>query len=195
MALPIMLALCSMLSGTYYAHYYAHYYASIIGGSLDGIWTEIFDQYDKNVSTEVFTIIMNYLLDTLVPRKRVRIKQRCTPWSRDSEIAAARRQRNWLHRKALKSGSVEDWAVYKRSRNKVTTMVRLARQQYFSDVATNLLIILVNFGGVSSIYLPVKRHMSLPLMFHVLQLTNIFLLLQERLLLTCHLPLFLHCLI
>ena len=29
--LPIMLALCSMLSGTYYAHYYA----SIIGGSLD----------------------------------------------------------------------------------------------------------------------------------------------------------------
>ena len=29
--LPIMLALCSMLSGTYYAHNYA----SIIGGSLD----------------------------------------------------------------------------------------------------------------------------------------------------------------
>ena len=41
--LPIMLALCSMLSGTYYAHNYA----SIIGGSL------------------VPTLIPNFLLHTV----------------------------------------------------------------------------------------------------------------------------------
>ena len=105
---------------------------------LDDTWMEIFDQYDVNVSTEVFAIVMKFLLDALVPRKRIRVKQPSNPWSRDSEIATARRHRDWLHRRALKSGLAEDWAVYKKCRNKVTTMVRLARQQYLSDLSGNL---------------------------------------------------------
>jgi len=32
---------------------------------LDGVWMDIFNQYDVNVSTEVFTIVMKCLLDTL----------------------------------------------------------------------------------------------------------------------------------
>jgi len=55
---------------------------------------------------------MKFLLDTLFPRKRIRVKQLSTPWNRDSEIAAAMHQQNWLHYKALKSGSAEDWAIY-----------------------------------------------------------------------------------
>jgi len=50
---------------------------------------EIFYQYDVNFSTEVFTIVMKFLLDTLVLWKRIRVKQLSTPW--DSDIAAARR--------------------------------------------------------------------------------------------------------
>jgi len=40
-----------------------------------------------NGSTEVFTLVMKFLLDTLVP---FRVKQPSTPWSRDSKIATAR---------------------------------------------------------------------------------------------------------
>ena len=40
---------------------------------MDDVWSEIFDNYDVDVSTEVFTIIMKYLLDILVPWKKLRV--------------------------------------------------------------------------------------------------------------------------
>ena len=47
-------------------------------------------------------------------------------------------QRDWLHRKALKSGTSEDWAKYRKCRNKVTALTQSAKQQYLSTLACNL---------------------------------------------------------
>ena len=44
----------------------------------------------------------------------------------------------WLHRKALKSGTSEDWAKYRKCRNKVTALTQSAKQQYLSTLACNL---------------------------------------------------------
>jgi len=81
---------------------------------------------------------MNYLLDVLVPQKKVRVRQSCSPWCNDSKTAAARLQRNWLHHKALKLGLEADWSVYRKIHNKVISMVRSTKQQYFSNLAINL---------------------------------------------------------
>ena len=51
---------------------------------------------------------------------------------------AARRRRDWLHRKALRSANPSDWSTYRQCCNKVTAMTRSAKQRYLSHLASNL---------------------------------------------------------
>ena len=74
----------------------------------------------------------------MIPLKKTRIKRTCSPWSHDVDITIARNQRNWLHNKVLKSGNSTDWARYRKSRNKVTTLTRTAKQQFLSRLVSNL---------------------------------------------------------
>ena len=52
--------------------------------------------------------------------------------------STAHHLRDAAHRKALKSGSVSDWASYRALRNKVNTMLRSVKAKYFSDLASSL---------------------------------------------------------
>ena len=47
--------------------------------------------------------------------------------------------------KALKSGSTSDWASYRKLRNKANTMLRSAKTEYFSDLASSLRAKLAKF--------------------------------------------------
>jgi len=80
---------------------------------------------------------MQHILDVMVPLKKMRVKSTGNPWIHDVDITIARRQRDWLHRKALKSGNPEDWDRYRKSRNCVTTLTRSAKQRYFATLAHN----------------------------------------------------------
>ena len=91
-----------------------------------------------NVCAKAFTLVMRHILDIMIPLKKMRIKRTCSPWSHDADITAVRHQRDWLHRKALKSGTSGDWARYRKCRNKVTALTRSAKQQYLSTLASNL---------------------------------------------------------
>jgi len=47
--------------------------------------------------------------------------------------------KDWiLINRALKSGSVSDWASHRKLRNKPNTMLRSAKAEYFSDLASSL---------------------------------------------------------
>ena len=105
---------------------------------LDNSWDDIFNVTDVNVCAEAFTLVMRHILDIMIPLKKMRIKRTCSPWSHDADITAVRHQRDWLHRKALKSGTSGDWARYRKCRNKVTALTRSAKQQYLSTLASNL---------------------------------------------------------
>jgi len=105
---------------------------------LDDAWNEIFDIDDVNVCTEAFTLVMQYIMDVLIPLRRKRIKQTCSPWNHDPDITIARHRRDWLHRRALKSGNSEDWIRYKKCRNQVTALTRSAKGRYLSLLACNL---------------------------------------------------------
>jgi len=58
-------------------------------------------------------------------------------WNHSQEIVSARRRRDWLHRRALKSGDSGNWSSYRRCHNKVTTMTRTAKHQYLSNLASD----------------------------------------------------------
>ena len=104
---------------------------------LDDSWSVVFYVDDINVCTEAFTIVLKYFLDVLVPLRRLRVKRTSAPWNHSREIISARRQRDWLHCQALKSGDPSVWSSYRRCRNKVTAMTRSAKRQYISNLASD----------------------------------------------------------
>ena len=104
---------------------------------LDDSWDDI---DDVNVCAEAFTLVMRHILDTgiMIPLKKMRVKRTCSPWIHDADITVVWHQRDWLHRKALKSGIPEDCSRYRKCCNKVTTLTRSAKQRYLSTLASNL---------------------------------------------------------
>jgi len=86
---------------------------------LDNAWNEIFNVDDVNVCTEVFALVMQYIMDVMMPLRWKTIKGTCSPWNHDADITIARHRRDWLHRRALKTGNPEDWTRYS---NQVTAL-------------------------------------------------------------------------
>ena len=107
--------------------------------SCDDIWDEVFSSFDDvSDCLECFNLIMIGLLDLLAPLKKLRVRQQECPWLSNASLSAARRLRDVAHRRALKSGSPSDWSLYKKLRNKANTMLRLAKAEYFSGLASSL---------------------------------------------------------
>jgi len=103
---------------------------------FDDSWSPNFAIDDINICTEAFTIVLKYILDKLIPLHRLRVKHTSAPWNHSQAIVSARRRRDWLHRRALKSGDSGDWSSY-RCRNKVITMTCSAKHQYLSNLASD----------------------------------------------------------
>ena len=103
------------------------------------IWDDVFSSFDDvSDCLECFNLIMNGLLDLLVPLKKLRVHRQECPWLSNASLSAARRLRDVAHCRALKSGSSSDWALYRKLRNKANTMLRSAKAEYFSDLASLL---------------------------------------------------------
>ena len=104
----------------------------------DDSWSVVFDVNDVNVCAEAFTLVVLHFFDVLLPVKKLRVKHSHNPWNSDGAIAAARRRRDWLHRRALKSADPADWSAYRHCRNKVTAMTRSAKKQHLLHLASDL---------------------------------------------------------
>ena len=44
------------------------------------------------------------------------------------------KERDWIHRKALKSNSSQHWNTYRKLRNKVNCLVKSGKMKYYSDL-------------------------------------------------------------
>ena len=84
---------------------------------MDDSWSIVFDVADVNVCAEAFTLVVQHFFDVLLPVRKLRAKCCSNPWSSDSAITAARRRRDWLHRKVLRLTDPADWSAYKCYRN------------------------------------------------------------------------------
>ena len=67
--------------------------------------------------------------------KKVRSNHPC-PWI-NSEIKKEIRQRDYELKKARKSNSNEDWAIYRRTRNKVINKIRSEKEKYHRNLISD----------------------------------------------------------
>ena len=85
---------------------------------------------DSGVSTwnKLFTIA-----DRHAPARKARIRGVCCPWMK-SQLSQAMSQRNYLHRRAIKSNSPYLWSGYKKLKNYVNKEMQKCKAEYFSNL-------------------------------------------------------------
>ena len=58
------------------------------------------------------------------------------PWI-DDELRVLMRQRDWLHKKAIKSGDDDLWDIYRAARNNVNAELKRSKAEYFHGLCSN----------------------------------------------------------
>ena len=76
---------------------------------------ETFDDLDDVV--EAWNVLFLEILDQHAPARKVRVRAKSLPWI-DDELRVLMRQRDWLHKKAIKSGDDDLWDIYRAARNR-----------------------------------------------------------------------------
>ena len=72
------------------------------------------------------------ILDKNAPKRVIRVRNKPAPWL-NPEIKKEMFARDSLKRKAIKSGSLDDWTIYKQAKNAVNYSVRYAKSKYYRD--------------------------------------------------------------
>ena len=94
-------------------------------------WSDVFSITDVDDCVLCFTLVLQGLLDILVPLRRLRIREGGrNPWLTAPDIVSARHLHDKLHRKALRTGCSGDWSAYRRFRNHYTSLLRSAKRSY-----------------------------------------------------------------
>ena len=79
-----------------------------------------------------FKSIFLNICEKHAPRRKRRLKNRFCPWV-TPDIIEMMYTRDYLHKTAIKSGDTRHWMNYKRVRNKITSSVKSAKRNYFSN--------------------------------------------------------------
>ena len=95
-------------------------------------WEPIHTATDIVTTYEKFISLLNAVIDRHAPMRKVRVKQKESPWM-TSEILAMIRDRDKLKIKAKRSKLSSDWEHYKKARNSVTSRIRHVKRQFISN--------------------------------------------------------------
>ena len=85
---------------------------------------------DPNDKLLILEKLFTPVMDIYFPVRRKRIRKNSYPWT-DSCVLVLMRNREQAREKALKTKSVEDFNIYKRLRNCVTSRLRKAKSDFF----------------------------------------------------------------
>ena len=99
-------------------------------------WDNVCNSTDVDVSYSCFIEKFNLLYNECFPikslKKRIRINKPKSPWITYSLLKSIRRK-NLLYRNSIQKPSESNISKYKNYRNKLNTLLRLAKQNYFSS--------------------------------------------------------------
>jgi hypothetical protein len=85
---------------------------------------------DPNDKLLIWEKLFKPVMDIYFPVRRKRIRKSSYPWI-GSSVRVLMRNRDQARKKALKTKSVEDFNIYKRLRNCVTSRLRKAKSDFF----------------------------------------------------------------
>lgn len=96
-------------------------------------WNNVLDETDVENAYEQLVSTLNSILDKHIPLRKRRVRQKETPWM-NNDIITKIRERDKMKKQARKSGSELHWNMYKKLRNKVTSMTRTAKRLYVTKM-------------------------------------------------------------
>ena len=76
-------------------------------------------------------------VDRHAPARKVRVRAKSLPWI-DDELRVLMKQRDWLHKKAIKSGDDDLWDIYRAARNHVNVELKRSKAEYFYGLLLQL---------------------------------------------------------
>jgi len=79
-----------------------------------------------------WTKVFLSVVDKHAPCRTRRIRNNPSPWL-NPDIKQLMFKRDWLKRKATKTGMLEDWKAYRTSRNLVNKEIRLAKKIFYQS--------------------------------------------------------------
>ena len=97
-------------------------------------WTSVYEAFGTDNQYLTFEKVIHELHEECFPLKNVKINPRsdCKPWI-FSAIFRSIRKKNNMDKKCLTNTSTEFLAKYKTYKNKLTSIIRQAEKNYFSD--------------------------------------------------------------
>ena len=121
--------------------------------SDDSSWNDVFSFSDVDDCVLCFTLVLQGLLDILVPLRHLRIREgRRNPWLVSQEIGSAKYLRDRLYKRALHSGSSGDWSAFRQSHNRYTSLLRSAKKTTLKVWLLIGIYNLLNYGYILVIF-------------------------------------------
>ena len=100
-------------------------------------WDFIDVSNDINHITDVFTEKFMKAAKIAIPNKQCYVRGKDKPWMHN-EIRKQIRKRRRIHRLAKRMNTPEQWHIHRIQRNKVTSLIRKSKEQYYNKLAGNL---------------------------------------------------------
>ena len=82
------------------------------------------------ISLYIFTVLFLGVIDKHAPCRTIRVRNKPSPWL-NSNIKQMMFQRDWLKKKAVRTGTPKDWTAYRTLRNSVNKEIRLAKKSFY----------------------------------------------------------------
>ena len=99
---------------------------------------DFIDEYDNiNTITDMFTEKFIEVAKSTIPYKECYIRGKDKPWMHN-EIRKQIRIRRRVHKIAKRVNTAEYWLRYRTQRNKVTSLVRKSKENYYKRLADNI---------------------------------------------------------
>ena len=99
---------------------------------LNAPWEHVLNCQDVNDAWSIWHSTFMSIINHHAPMKSKRIRGNALPWL-DGEIIQLMRQRDRAHKIAKRSGSQNNWDVYKKLRNSVTEQIRSKKSEHFTS--------------------------------------------------------------
>lgn len=110
---------------------YKHFDVNSFNKDLNNVpWNIVDNEENIDDALHTWNCLFSEIADEHAPIKKRRMRGIASPWM-NNKISEAMRDRDYHHRKAIKTNSPAHWKMYKKLRNHVTREVKIAKSKHY----------------------------------------------------------------